>query len=98
MSRCGSFCFVFLNASLVLPPFLSRKHSSKKGKIGGQGRETGSHKGQMWSDGCCSYRQMCSQTAQAECSTSHSFVFSLETGNSLIWKAANSFALAHTQV
>lgn len=54
MSRCGSFCFGFLNASLVLPPFLSRKHSSKKGKIGGQGRETGSHKGQMWSDGCCS--------------------------------------------
>jgi len=36
--------------------------------------------------------------SKAECCTSYSFVFSLETGNSLIWKAANSFALAHTQV
>lgn len=60
----------------------------------------GSHKGQMQPDGCCCSPGRCAALLELFVSVSYSFspVFSLETGNSLTWKVANSFALAHTQV
>lgn len=76
------------------------QNKEKGGKNKKEAGEMGSHKRQMWSDGCCCSPGRCAALLELFAGMSYSFspVFSLETGKSLTWKVANGFALAHTQV